>query len=120
MIPTLSKRCKKTDEWILHPQAQEYVVVIPTKYKDRPGWADYVDRFIQVVKQTDKMHTGSVRAFVGLAQAARENPVSNRIDYIWLVNHLVDLDTYWTEYSTYMPGSRCAGGRLLIELNYLT
>jgi len=31
-------------------------VVIPTKYKDPHGWADCVDGFIRVVKQTDKMH----------------------------------------------------------------
>jgi len=28
----LSKRCQKTQQWVLHPQAQEYAVVIPTKY----------------------------------------------------------------------------------------
>src|SRR5882757_2334639 len=55
-ISTFSKRCKKTQQWILRPQPQEYAVVIPTKYKDRHGWADCVDGFIQVVKHTDKMH----------------------------------------------------------------
>jgi len=32
---------------------KEYVVLIPTKYKDPHGWADCVDGFIRVVKQTD-------------------------------------------------------------------
>jgi len=36
-ISTLSKRCKKTQQWVLRRQAQEYVVVIPTKFKDLPG-----------------------------------------------------------------------------------
>jgi len=48
-ISTFSKRCEKTQQWVLRPQAQEYVVVIPTKFKDLHGWADCVDRFIQVV-----------------------------------------------------------------------
>jgi len=43
------------------------VVVIPTKYKDLHGWADCVDGFIRVVKQTNKMHIVSVGAIVALA-----------------------------------------------------
>ena len=45
-ILTIFKRCKKTQQWILRPHPQEYAVVIPTKYKDRHGWADCVDGFI--------------------------------------------------------------------------
>jgi len=119
-IPTFSKRCKKTEQRILRPQPQEYVVVIPTKYKDPHGRADCVDGFIRVVKQTDKMHIVLVGANVGPAHLVRENAASDRIDSVWLVNNHVDLDTYWTVYYTYMPGSRCAAGRLLIELYYLT
>jgi len=33
-ISTFSKRCRKTQPWVLRPQAQEYAVVIPTKFKD--------------------------------------------------------------------------------------
>jgi len=55
-ISTFSKRCKKTQQWILRPQPQEYAVVISTKYKDPHGWADGFDGFIWVVKQTNKMH----------------------------------------------------------------
>jgi len=66
-ICTFSLRCKKTQQWILLPQPQEYAVVIPTKYKDLHGWADCVDGFIQVVKQTGKMHIVSVGAIVGSA-----------------------------------------------------
>jgi len=66
-ISTFSKRCKKTQQWILRPQPQEYVVVIPTKYKDPHGWADCVDGFIRVVKQTDMIHIVPVRAIVGPA-----------------------------------------------------
>jgi hypothetical protein len=43
------------------------MVGIPTKYKDPHGWADCVDRFIQVVKQTDMIHIVPVEAIVGLA-----------------------------------------------------
>jgi len=45
-ISTFFKRCKKTQQWILRPQPQEYVVVIPTKYKDPHGSVDCVDGFI--------------------------------------------------------------------------
>jgi len=53
-ISAFSNRWKNTQQWILHSQPQEYAVVIPTKYNDQHGWADCVDRFIRVVKQTDK------------------------------------------------------------------
>jgi len=49
-ILTFSKRCKRSQRWILRPQVQEYAVVIPTKYKNPHGWADCVDGFIRVVK----------------------------------------------------------------------
>jgi len=32
-LSTFSKRCQMTQQWVLHPQAQEYAVVIPTKFK---------------------------------------------------------------------------------------
>jgi hypothetical protein len=55
-ISTFSTRCKKAQQWILHPQDQEYALVIPTKSKDQHGWADCVDMFIRVVKQSYLMH----------------------------------------------------------------
>jgi hypothetical protein len=64
LISTFSKRCNKTKQWILHPQPQEYVVVITTKYKDPHGWEDCIDGFIRGVKQTDKMHIIPVGAIV--------------------------------------------------------
>jgi len=80
LISTFSKRCKKTQQWILHPQCQEYVVVIPTKYKDPHGWADCVDRFIRVVKQTDTVHIVPDGAMVGPAHLVREKyAASDRI-----------------------------------------
>jgi len=98
-ISTFCKRCKKTQQSILHPQPQEYAVVIPTKNKDLHGWADCVDGFIRVVKQTDKIHIVHVGAIVGPAHLAREsNAASDRIDSVWLVNNHVDLDMYWTVY----------------------
>jgi hypothetical protein len=66
-ISTFSTRCKKTQKWILCPQPQEYAVVIPTKYKNPHDWADCVDGFIPVVKQTAKMHIVPVQAIVGPA-----------------------------------------------------
>jgi len=78
------------------------VLVIPTKYTDLHGWADCVDGFIRVVKQTDKMHIVPVRAIVGSAHLVPENnAASDRIDSIWLVNNHVDLNTYWTVYQSY-------------------
>jgi len=72
-LSTFSKRCQKTQQWVLCPQAQEYVVVIPTKFKDLHGWVDCVDGFIRVVKQTNKMHIVPVGAIVGPAQLVWEN-----------------------------------------------
>jgi hypothetical protein len=98
-ISIFSKRCKNTQQWILCPQLPEYAVVIPTKYKDRHGWADCVDGFIWVVKQTDMMHIVPVGAIVGPGHLVQENnAASDRIDTVWLVNNHVDFDTYWTVY----------------------
>jgi len=74
-------------------------MVIPTKYKDPLGWADCVDGFIRVVKQTEKMHTVPVKTIVGPSHLGRENnAASDRIDSVWLVNNHADLDTYCTVY----------------------
>jgi hypothetical protein len=97
-LSTFSKRCQTTQQWVLRPQPQEYAVVIPTKFKDLHGWADCVDGFIRVVKQTNKMHIVPVGAIVGPAHLVRENAASGGIDSVWLVNNHVDLDTYWTVY----------------------
>jgi len=101
-ITNFFTRCNKTQHLILHPQPQEYAVVIPTQYKDPHGWADCVDKFIRVVKQTDKMHIVPFRAIVGPANWVREiKAASDRIDSVWLVNDHVDLDTYWIVYQSY-------------------
>jgi hypothetical protein len=71
-------------------------VVILTKYKDLHGWADCINGFIWVVKQTDMMPIVPVRAIVGPAHLVRENAASDRIDTVWLVNNYVDFDIYWT------------------------
>jgi hypothetical protein len=72
--------------------------VIPIQYKDLHGWADCVDRFIWVAKQTDKMHLVPVGAIVEPAHLVQENAASVTINSIWLVNNHVDLDIYWTVY----------------------
>jgi hypothetical protein len=95
-ISTFSKRCKKIQQWVLRPQAQEYTVLIPTMFQDHLGWADGVDGFIWVVKQMNRMHISPIGAIVGPAHLVRENPASRGIDSVWLVNNQVDLDTYWT------------------------
>jgi hypothetical protein len=87
-----------TQQWVLHPQAHEYAVVIPTKFKDIHDWADSVDGFIRVVKQTNKMYIVPFGTIIGLAYLVRENAASGGIDSVWLVNNHVDLDTYWTVY----------------------
>jgi len=74
------------------------MVVIPTKFKDLPGCADCVDRFIRVVKQTNRMHIVPVEAFEGPANLVWENAAACGIDSVLLVNNPVDLDTYWTLY----------------------
>jgi len=73
-------------------------VVIPTNYKDHHGWADFVDRFIRVVKQTNNMHIVPIGAIVGPVHLVQENAALGGMDSVWLVNNHVDLDTYWTVY----------------------
>jgi hypothetical protein len=90
--------CKITQQWVLHPQTQEYTVVIPTKYKDLHDWAHCVQRFTQVAKQTNKMHIVPIGAIVGLAHLERGNAALGGMDSVWLVNHHVDLDSNWTVY----------------------
>jgi hypothetical protein len=97
-ISSFSKTTMITQQWVLRPQAQEYVVVIPTKLKDLHGWADFVDGFIWVVKQTTKMHIVPDGAIVGPAHLVRENAALGGMDSVWLVNYHVYLDTYWTVY----------------------
>jgi hypothetical protein len=87
-----------TQQWILCPHVQEYAVVVPTKYTDLHGWADCFDRFIRVVKQTDIIHIVPVGAIVGLEHWMRQYVALDRIDSVWLVNHHVDSDIYWTVY----------------------
>jgi hypothetical protein len=97
-LSTFSKRCQTTQQWVLRPQAQEYAVVIPTKLKDLHGWAECVNGFIRVVKQTNTMHMVPVGAIVGQAHLVRENAASGCINRVWLANNHVDLDTDWTVY----------------------
>jgi len=73
-------------------------VVIPTKFKDLHGWADCVDGFIRVVKETNKIHIVPVVATVGPSHLMRENGALGSIDSVWLVNNHVYLDMYWTVY----------------------
>ena len=97
-ISTVSERCKIPQQCVLRPQAQEYAVVIPTKYKDLHGSADCVDGFIRVVKQTNKIHIVPDRAIVGPALLVQKNAALGGMDIVWLVNNYVDLDTYRTVY----------------------
>jgi len=96
IILTCFNLCKKTEEWILCAQAEEYASMIPTMYKDPHGWAECIDRFIRVLKQPHDMGTVHVRASVGLVHLVWENAASDRMDSLWLVNYLADLNTYWT------------------------
>jgi len=97
-ISKFSKRCKKTQQWVLCPQAREYMVVIPTKFKDLHCWADCVNEFIRVVKHANTMHIVPCGAIVGLAHLVWENAASGGKDSVWLVNNHVDLVIYWTVY----------------------
>jgi hypothetical protein len=95
-ISTFSKSCKKTEQLVLHPQVQQYAVMIPTNFNNPQGWTDCIDRFIRVVKQTNMMQIVPIGATVGPAHLVRGNPAACGIDSIWLVKNNVDLDTYWT------------------------
>jgi len=89
-------RCKKTQQWILRPQPQEYAVVIPTKFNDLHGWAECVDRFIWVVEQTNEMYSVPLGVMVGQAELVWEDAASGDINCLWHVNSHVDLDMYWS------------------------
>jgi len=84
-----------TQLWVLHPQAPEYVVMTSTSYKDPHGWADCIDRFIQIVKQLNQRHIVPTRGMVGLVHLVPENAASGRVDRIWLLNNHSDSDTNW-------------------------
>jgi hypothetical protein len=72
--------------------------VIPTRYKDLHGWADYIDGFIRVVKHTNKMDIVCVGAIVRPAHLVNENAAAGILNSGWVVNSQVDLETYWTVY----------------------
>jgi hypothetical protein len=72
--------------------------MIPTKFTYLHSWADCFDVFIWVLKQTNKMHIVPIGAIVGLSDLVRENAALGSINNVWLMNHHVDLDTYWTVY----------------------
>jgi len=110
-ISTFSEWFQKTHQCILCPQAQEYVVVIPTKYKDLHSSTDCVDGFIHVVKQTDTMHFILVGPIVGLAHLQQENAWSDTIESVSRQNNLVYFDTYWTAYQASISEPKFAGGR---------
>jgi len=95
-IPTFSMCCTKTHQWILCPEAQEYAVVIPTKYKHRRGWADCVVRLLQILKQTKEIHIVCFGAMVALVHCVWENATSAIINSVWLVNNHVYFNSYWT------------------------
>jgi hypothetical protein len=97
-IFTCSKTSKITQQSVLRPAAQEYALVIPTKYKDLHGWADCVDGFIWIGQQTNKMYSVSIGVIVGPVHFVRENAALGGMDSVWLVNNHLDLDTYWTVY----------------------
>jgi hypothetical protein len=98
VLPTFVERCKMIQQSVLRPQVQQYAVVLPTQFNELDGWADCVDGFIQVVKQTNKTHIIPVGAIVGLAHLVPENAPSGSINCEWLVNNHIDQDTYWTVY----------------------
>jgi len=88
----------KTPLQILPPHAQEYVVVIKTKYQGPQDWADCIDGLIRVVQHTDKMYIIAVGAIVTLVRLVWVNATSDRIDIIWLLNTTVELEINSTVY----------------------
>ena len=87
-----------TQQCVLHPQDQDYVVMIPTQNTDPQCYADSIDKFISVVKLYNTVDILPVNAMVGLAKLVWENAVSDWINSVWLVNDQVKLDTYQTLY----------------------
>lgn len=80
IISTYSKRSKKTKWGVIHPQAQEYTILIPTKYKDLHSWADCINSFILVITKANKIHCVPIGAKVVLVHSVQENAASDRID----------------------------------------
>jgi len=87
----------------LRSQAQEYAIVIPTRFEELYGWTDCIDGFSQTVKQTSKIHYVPVRAIVALSNVERKNAASDTIDTVWLLNNRVDLDIYSSVDQVTMP-----------------
>lgn len=85
--------------------------MIPTKYNDRSGWAECVDWFIGVVRQTDMIYIVPVGTIVGLAQMVQQNSALDRNDSRWLVNIHVVFGTYWMVFYVTMPELRFSQGR---------
>jgi len=72
-ILTYAKWSKKTQQWVIHSQAKECVVLIPTKYKDPHGLANCIDEFIIDVKQRDMMNIVPLRGIVEPPHWVQEN-----------------------------------------------
>jgi len=119
-IFTFFQWCKKTQQWVLHTQAQEYRVVIPSMYKYPHDWADCIDVFIRVFKQTNMMHFVLVEVIAARAHFVQKNAASGGTGSVWLVNIDVDLNTYWTvDWFDWNAWFRCVVVRLIIKLYYL-
>jgi hypothetical protein len=97
-ISTFSKRCKMTQNWVLHSQSQEYAMVIPKKCKGLHGWVGWVDGFIQVVKQMNTIYIVPIGEIIGQAHLVEENAILCSIDGAWLENNHLDSDTDWMVY----------------------
>lgn len=68
-------------------------MVIPTKFNDFHGWANCVDRFVQVVKQTNIMLIVPGGAIVGPVHFVLKNSTLDGIDSVWLGNNHVVFNT---------------------------
>jgi len=67
-------------------------------YKDLHGWADCIDRVIQIIQQTDERHIVLHEAIVGSRKLVRWNAELDRINTVWFVNNDVDPNIYSTVY----------------------
>jgi len=90
-----------TQQWVSCPQAHQYAVVTPTKYQDPDSWANCVEGFIHVVKQTDRMYIVPIGAIVELVHLAEKNAASDRIHSVWLENSVSNKSNFQVRFQVW-------------------
>lgn len=99
------------------PSPVELAIVLETKYCSVRGLPDRYHECVTVVENpTDRyvMPVPSIEGAVHLVHEQKEEPGTNN-PQVWLVNHIIDLDTYHTIYWLLVVGRWKVA---LVNINY--